>query len=251
MDPTDSTGLPKPTRVPSRKRKNTTNKKKGGCTFQTDYHHTKGDVRCKRLKWSKDLHTSFLNAIAKLGVKAVPSAILNEMNVIGLTRENVASHLQKFRLQLNSGKISLEEIIASPPPTSNQPRSLSVFPQDGATIFYPVLNHPIEVTINDNPVFFSSEFQPSPQTHPNGGPYVLEAYEQDYSFWNNNSTAFNRPTAHQQITAQAMEAQSFEPNDYYHAGHNYVYPSAETAHSHCSCPGCQPTLFHIPSGVSY
>lgn len=247
MDPSIDNVLPKPTRIPSRKRKNAANKKKAGCTFQTDYHHSKGDIRCKRLKWSKDLHTSFLNAVAKLGVKAVPSAILNEMNVIGLTRENVASHLQKFRLQLNSGKISLDEIISSPPPSSNPPRSLSVFPQEGATIFYPVLNHPIEVTINENPVFFS-EFQPS-QPIPSG-PYVMENYEQDYTFWNNNT--FHRPAVHHQIATQLMEGQPFESSEYYHAGNNYVYPSAaESAHTHCSCPGCQPAVFHVPSGVSY
>eukprot|EP01102_Stenamoeba_stenopodia_P022564 TRINITY_DN9466_c0_g1_i1.p1 TRINITY_DN9466_c0_g1~~TRINITY_DN9466_c0_g1_i1.p1 ORF type:complete len:243 (+),score=37.44 TRINITY_DN9466_c0_g1_i1:302-1030(+) len=234
--------LPKATRMPNRKKKSSASKKKGGCTFQTDYHHSRGDIRCKRLKWSKDLHTSFLNAIAKLGVKAVPSAILNEMNVIGLTRENVASHLQKFRLQLNSGKITLEEIISSPPP-SNPPRSLSVFPQEGTTVYYPVINHPIEVTINENSGFFS-EFQPTQSIPPNA--YVLETYEQDYGFWNTAPT-FHRPIVHQ-FAPVAEAAQPYEANEYYpsSSGHYSYVTSAETAHSHCTCPGCQPlSLIHI------
>jgi len=72
-----------------------------------------------RLKWTPELIQLFQNAVKKLGAGAVPSglftqdstlsrsedtnnsiiAILEEMNVKGLSRENVASHLQKYRLQ--------------------------------------------------------------------------------------------------------------------------------------------------------
>ncbi|TXG57060.1 hypothetical protein EZV62_018373 [Acer yangbiense] len=45
-----------------------------------------------RVVWSVELHQQF--------VKAIPKRILELMNVPGLTRENVASHLQKFRLYL-------------------------------------------------------------------------------------------------------------------------------------------------------
>ncbi len=42
----------------------------------------------------------FEEALVKLGPeKAIPKNIMQEMNVEGLTRENVASHLQKYRLQ--------------------------------------------------------------------------------------------------------------------------------------------------------
>ncbi|XP_062023791.1 two-component response regulator ARR12-like [Rosa rugosa] len=54
-----------------------------------------------RVVWSVDLHRKFVAAVNKLGIdKAVPKKILDLMNEDNLTRENVASHLQKFRLYL-------------------------------------------------------------------------------------------------------------------------------------------------------
>ncbi|KAM1201222.1 hypothetical protein FF1_017517 [Malus domestica] len=54
-----------------------------------------------RVVWSRELHQKFVAAVDQLGYdKAVPKKILDLMNVEGLTRENVASHLQKFRQYL-------------------------------------------------------------------------------------------------------------------------------------------------------
>ncbi|GAB2265858.1 hypothetical protein Dimus_000889 [Dionaea muscipula] len=54
-----------------------------------------------RVVWSVELHQQFVSAVNQLGIdKAVPKKILELMNVPGLTRENVASHLQKYRLYL-------------------------------------------------------------------------------------------------------------------------------------------------------
>ena len=54
-----------------------------------------------RMVWTPELHHRFVDAVARLGDKgAVPKAIVQVMNVEGLTRENVASHLQKYRLYL-------------------------------------------------------------------------------------------------------------------------------------------------------
>ncbi|XP_015080332.1 two-component response regulator ORR24-like [Solanum pennellii] len=54
-----------------------------------------------RVVWSIELHRKFVAAVGQLGIeKAVPKRILDLMNVDGLTRENVASHLQKYRLYL-------------------------------------------------------------------------------------------------------------------------------------------------------
>lgn len=54
-----------------------------------------------RMVWTPELHHRFVEAVAHLGDKgAVPKAIVRLMNVEGLTRENVASHLQKYRIYL-------------------------------------------------------------------------------------------------------------------------------------------------------
>nr|1IRZ_A Chain A, ARR10-B [Arabidopsis thaliana] len=54
-----------------------------------------------RVLWTHELHNKFLAAVDHLGVeRAVPKKILDLMNVDKLTRENVASHLQKFRVAL-------------------------------------------------------------------------------------------------------------------------------------------------------
>ncbi|OIW03096.1 hypothetical protein TanjilG_07248 [Lupinus angustifolius] len=54
-----------------------------------------------RVVWSVELHRKFVSAVNQLGIdKAVPKKILDLMNVEKLTRENVASHLQKYRLYL-------------------------------------------------------------------------------------------------------------------------------------------------------
>eukprot|EP00878_Enallax_costatus_P035623 GHUV01039804.1.p1 GENE.GHUV01039804.1~~GHUV01039804.1.p1 ORF type:complete len:217 (+),score=96.17 GHUV01039804.1:1-651(+) len=58
-------------------------------------------VKRPRLVWTPELHKVFEEAVQKLGVdKAVPKTIMQMMKVEGLTRENVASHLQKYRLSI-------------------------------------------------------------------------------------------------------------------------------------------------------
>ncbi|KAK2998816.1 hypothetical protein RJ639_022708 [Escallonia herrerae] len=52
-----------------------------------------------RVVWSREMHEKFLEAIKQLGYeRAFPKKIVELMNVPGLTRENVASHLQKYRM---------------------------------------------------------------------------------------------------------------------------------------------------------
>lgn len=61
-----------------------------------------------RLIWTKQLHERFVEAVNKMGVdQAVPKAIMESMNVKGITRENVASHLQKYRAQLKKNKLGV------------------------------------------------------------------------------------------------------------------------------------------------
>ncbi|XP_074290468.1 transcription factor PCL1-like [Silene latifolia] len=59
-----------------------------------------------RLVWTPQLHRRFVDVVAHLGIKnAVPKTIMQLMNVEGLTRENVASHLQKYRLYLKRNQV--------------------------------------------------------------------------------------------------------------------------------------------------
>ncbi|XP_026381471.1 two-component response regulator ARR11-like isoform X1 [Papaver somniferum] len=80
-----------------KKRKETDNKE---CDDQeySDF----SSVKKARVVWSVDLHQKFVNAVNQIGFDKVgPKKILDLMNVPWLTRENVASHLQKYRLYLS------------------------------------------------------------------------------------------------------------------------------------------------------
>ncbi|KAM1609832.1 hypothetical protein ACFXTN_020311 [Malus domestica] len=68
---------------------------------ETDERDDSSTLKKPRVVWSVELHQQFVGAVNQLGIdKAVPKKILELMNVPGLTRENVASHLQKYRLYL-------------------------------------------------------------------------------------------------------------------------------------------------------
>ncbi|KAI3683944.1 hypothetical protein L1987_84460 [Smallanthus sonchifolius] len=68
---------------------------------EADERDESSSLKKPRVVWSVELHQQFVAAVNQLGIdKAVPKKILELMNVPGLTRENVASHLQKYRLYL-------------------------------------------------------------------------------------------------------------------------------------------------------
>ncbi|XP_077232778.1 transcription factor PCL1-like [Tasmannia lanceolata] len=80
-------------------------------------------LKRSRLVWTSQLHKRFIDVVEHLGItKAVPKTIMQLMNVEGLTRENVASHLQKYRLYLkrmqglsNEGPSSSDQLFGSAP----------------------------------------------------------------------------------------------------------------------------------------
>ncbi|KAK1396815.1 Response regulatory domain-containing protein [Heracleum sosnowskyi] len=63
----------------------------------------------QRFAWTKDLHKKFVDAVHQLDAnKAVPKQIVELMNHPGLTREIVASHLQKYRNYLRRQQEEVE-----------------------------------------------------------------------------------------------------------------------------------------------
>lgn len=59
----------------------------------------------KRLQWTPELHAKFEDAVNEIGLEAaVPKTLLQAINEPKLTRENVASHLQKFREMIRKRK---------------------------------------------------------------------------------------------------------------------------------------------------
>jgi len=92
-----------------------------------------------RVRWTDELHFFFLRAVEELGgtEKAVPSQILTHMNaqgILGLKRENVASHLQKYRTQLKEGISSSESNTHLTIPLPEKTHSTHSTP--------PFINHP-------------------------------------------------------------------------------------------------------------
>lgn len=60
---------------------------------------TKACKRKLKVDWTPELHKKFVQAVEQLGLdQAIPSRILELMKIEGLTRHNVASHLQKYRM---------------------------------------------------------------------------------------------------------------------------------------------------------
>ncbi|XP_059275747.1 two-component response regulator-like APRR2 isoform X1 [Lycium ferocissimum] len=60
---------------------------------------TKTNKKKMKVDWTPELHKKFVQAVEQLGIdQAIPSRILDLMKVKGLTRHNVASHLQKYRI---------------------------------------------------------------------------------------------------------------------------------------------------------
>lgn len=82
-----------------------------------------------RVAWTPQLHKRFADVVSHLGLKdAAPRSIMRLMNVDGLTRENVASHLQKYRLYLKRTQLSSTSDEALVPAPGTQKNSFDSAP---------------------------------------------------------------------------------------------------------------------------
>eukprot|EP00899_Mesostigma_viride_P003310 jgi/Mesvir1/12980/Mv05991-RA.1 len=98
-----------------------------------------------RLVWTPDLHARFLAAIKQLGLEqAVPRTILKAMNVEGMSRENVASHLQKYRIwhrrqepTEQAGASTDDSSQGTPSESPSQPKSARLAPSSAVTVSRP------------------------------------------------------------------------------------------------------------------
>merc|ERR1719456_1647164 len=70
----------------------------------------------RRFVWTADLHSRFEAAVNALGLdNAKPKSILKLMNVDGLTKANIKSHLQKYRCLMQK-KAQAARANGQPPP---------------------------------------------------------------------------------------------------------------------------------------
>ncbi|XP_050387278.1 two-component response regulator ARR10-like [Argentina anserina] len=87
-----------------------------------------------KLIWTQELRARFLGSVHFIGLeRAVPKTILEVMNVEGLTRENVASHLQKYRQFLR--KVAAKISVSKSDIVTKSQMSRSTFAQSRTSIF--------------------------------------------------------------------------------------------------------------------
>ncbi|PAN23299.1 hypothetical protein PAHAL_4G082500 [Panicum hallii] len=100
-------------------RKYSKKKKKDIDGADEDKENASSTQKRQRVQWPGELHRKFVEAVNQIGIdRAVPKKILEVMNVDSLTRENVASHLQKYRIflrKLSEGKVKKSSPFADGP----------------------------------------------------------------------------------------------------------------------------------------
>lgn len=138
-----------------------------------------------RLVWTPQLHKRFVDVVAHLGIKnAVPKTIMQLMNVEGLTRENVASHLQKYRLYLkrmqglsNEGPSASDHLFASTPVPQSLHESSGGGSGNGHTPV-PMMHYPQGMV----PMPYAPQMMPMPVNHGfEAHPYNMGGQQRDWS----------------------------------------------------------------------
>ncbi|CAN1842445.1 Two-component response regulator ARR2 [Linum perenne] len=158
--------------------------------------HDKGEDECEsrrakkknktKVVWTSSLHNQFLDAVNFFGQeKAVPKRILEFMHVPGLTRENIASHLQKYRQ-------FLKKVKARGLTSSNTKSMSSNLNFDPSSIYKEMRHEDLELLRRGrrrNPIFQ----QPNKPSNPNPS-----KYHNLYQKYISTSTFENRGTSFQE-----------------------------------------------------
>ncbi|XP_048447527.1 two-component response regulator-like APRR2 [Pyrus x bretschneideri] len=193
----------------------------------------KSNRKKMKVDWTSELHKKFVQAVEQLGVdQAIPSRILDLMKTEGLTRHNVASHLQKYRMhkrhilpkeedrrllqphhtrdpihQRSYYPYSHRPIMAFPPyhytnPTLSMPPA---YPMWGSQP--PASSHPATVQMWGQPGYPHSQWQPSDQSWQYWNPYpglqadawgcpVMPPEQGGYSSYPQNTSGFQNAGGH-------------------------------------------------------
>ncbi|CAN4078145.1 unnamed protein product [Withania somnifera] len=123
---------------------------------------TKSNKKKMKVDWTPELHKKFVQAVEQLGIdQAIPSRILDVMKVEGLTRHNIASHLQKYRMHRR--QILQKEVERRwPHPQPRESVQRSYYPHKPIMTFPPY---------NSNHVAPAGQLYPAwvpPASYPNG-----------------------------------------------------------------------------------
>ncbi|CAA7030509.1 unnamed protein product [Microthlaspi erraticum] len=205
---------------------------------EQDDFDRKGERNTKkpRMTWTPELHEKFEKAIQRITIeKAVPKLILKymqeEMNVQGLTRNNVASHLQKYRLGANK--------------KNQEARQASgwfnnAVPNAALTASKPLLNSH-GINLHNGPPYYMNDHATAnaPIHYPPSGFLTTNHH---HHFMSNSSymEPFRQP---QQLPQQQLQQQ------YYHSSPPLPSMTSNQEHGHASSateiPGLiYPTLSH-------
>ncbi|KAL6562707.1 hypothetical protein OROGR_003714 [Orobanche gracilis] len=118
-------------------------------------------VKKARVVWTTDLHHKFVKAVDQIGIDKVgPKKILNLMGVPWLTRENVASHLQKYRLYLRRLQEENEVKVASARIKKLSCTSSSTDPADAKNVSLQSSVRQTSITVRQNLVTNGKYFIP-------------------------------------------------------------------------------------------
>ncbi|XP_009771722.1 two-component response regulator-like APRR2 isoform X1 [Nicotiana tabacum] len=145
---------------------------------------TKANKKKMKVDWTPELHKKFVKAVEQLGIdQAIPSRILELMKVEGLTRHNVASHLQKFRMQRRQ-ILPKEDEKRWPRPQPRDSVQRSYYPHKAVMAF---------PTYHSNHAPASGQFYPAwvpPGNYPNGAHMWGSPY---YPGWRPSETWHRTP----------------------------------------------------------